>query len=101
MIANISIFPLGKKVSLSQDIAAAVKVVRESGLDYRLTDMGTIIEGDWDAVMRCLKNVRARVLKNSERIYFNITIDDRKGKRRRLGSKVESVERALRPRGKK
>ncbi len=95
IVANISIFPLGQGVSLSATVAEAVNEVDKSGLDYRLTAMGTIVEGEWDDVMKLIKRMRDRVLKKSERIYLNITIDDKNDKRRRLESKVKSVEQAL------
>lgn len=95
MIANISIFPLGKGESLSAFVAQAVDEADKSGLDYRLTAMGTIVEGDWDAVMKLVKKMRDRLMKGSNRIYLNVTIDERGDKRRRLESKVKSVEQAL------
>ncbi len=95
MIANISIFPVGKSVSLSPYVAKALTEIEKSGLDYRLTAMGTIVEGDWDPVMKLIKKMRDGMLKDSERIYLNIIIDDRKDKRRRLESKVKAVEQVL------
>lgn len=95
IIANISIFPLGKGASLSAQVAEAVQEVDKSGLDYRLTAMGTIVEGEWDTVMKLLKRMRDRVMKRSGRIYLAVTIDDRNDKRRRLEAKVKSVENAL------
>ena len=95
MIANISIFPLGKGESLSEYVAQAVDEADKSGLDYRLTAMGTIVEGDWDAVMKLVKKMRDRLLKKSNRLYLNITLDERNDKRRRLESKIKSVEQVL------
>ena len=95
VIANISIFPLGKGESLSGFVAQAVEEVDKSGLDYRLTAMGTLVEGEWGEVMTLVKKMRDRLLKKSNRLYLNITIDERGDKRRRLESKIKSVERIL------
>ncbi len=95
IVANISIFPLGQGVSLSESVAQAIDEVDKSRLDYRVTAMGTIVEGEWDEVMKLIKKMRDRMLKKSERIYLNITIDDKNDKRRRLESKVKSVEQVL------
>ncbi len=95
IVANISLFPLGQGLSLSSLVSEAIDEVDRSGLDYRVTAMGTIVEGEWDEVMKLIKKMRDRVLKKSERIYLNITIDDKNDKRRRLESKVKSVEEKL------
>ncbi len=95
MLAIISIFPLGKGDSLTPYVAEALKEIDKSGLDYRLTAMGTILEGEWDAVMKVIGKVRERLLQKSDRIYMTVSIDDRKDKRRRIETKVKSVEEAL------
>ena len=95
MLANVSVLPIGKGVSMSAYVAEAVDIVDKSGLDYRLTAMGTVIEGDWDSVMAVVKKMRDRVLKRSDRVYLSISIDDRADKRRRIEAKVKSVESLL------
>ena len=102
MIALVSVFPIGKGESLSTLVAQAVKEVDHSGLDYRLTAMGTIIEGEWEPVMKLIKRMRDCVAKQSPRVYLTIAIDDRKDKPAyrqagagRLESKTLSIENAL------
>ena len=95
MIANVSIFPIGKGSSLSRHVAEAVLEAEKSGLDYRLTSMGTILEGDWDEVLAVVKKMRNRLAKHSDRLYLTISIDDRKGAKKRLDGKVKSVEKIL------
>ncbi|MGH7198898.1 MAG: MTH1187 family thiamine-binding protein [Candidatus Omnitrophota bacterium] len=95
MLAIVSIFPLGKGESVGPYIAEALDEVDKSGLDYRLTAMGTIIEGDWDDVMKVVKKMRDRLRKKSDRVYLSMTIDDRADKRRRIEAKVKSVEEIL------
>lgn len=95
MIAQISIYPLGKGASLSKPVSALVDLVDRSGLDYRLTSMGTVVEGEWDAVMKLVRKLRDRALKDSERLIVNITIDERKDRRKRLDHKIRAVESLL------
>ena len=95
MLVQVSIFPLGKGESIGKYVAEAVDEIDKSGLDYRLTAMGTVIEGDWDAVMKVIKRARDRVLKQTDRVYISMTIDDRKDKRRRIEAKVKAVEETL------
>ena len=95
MLVQVSLFPLDKGASVSKYVAEAVDVIDKSGLDYRLTAMGTLIEGDWDPIMKVLKKMREKMIKRSERVYMTIAIDDRKDRRRRLEAKVKAVEDVL------
>lgn len=98
MMAIVSLFPIGAPAprGLGKDVAAALDVVDKSGLDYKLTAMGTILEGDWDAVMKVVKKMREKLLRRHARVYMTISVDERRGDRRgRLESKVKSVEAAL------
>lgn len=96
MLVQFSVVPLGVGVSISRYVADALAEVDQSGVNYRLTAMGTILEGDWDQVMAILKKIHHRLLKESDRILMNISLDDRKDKTStRIEAKVEAVEKAL------
>ncbi len=95
MMAQFSILPLGKGTSIRKEVAQAVGEVESSGLSYRLTAMGTIVEGDWDAVFALLKKIRDRVLAGSDRLYMTVSIDERKDKSVTIESKVQAVESVL------
>ena len=95
MIAEISIIPIGKGVSLSKYVARAVKIIARSGLKYQVTSMGTIIEGNIDKVFAVIKQCHLAVLRDSSRVYTRIIIDDRKGKIDRMTYKVTSVIKKL------
>ncbi len=95
MLAQVTVLPMGKGESISRYVSQALEIIDRSGLDYRLTSMGTVLEGDWDKVMKVIKSVRERLLRHSDRIYFVITIDDRKSKKKRLAHKVQAVEALL------
>ncbi len=93
MIVNFSIVPIGKGNSLSTQVADVLKIVDESGINYKLHSMGTILEGDWDKILRLIRKCHKRMMENSDRVLTTITIDDRKGKSNRIVGKVQSVER--------
>lgn len=95
MLAELSIHPIGQGVSISAQVARAVEVVEKSGLPYRLTPLGTVIEGDWDEVMRVVRRARDAVAADCDRLLIRLTIDDRKGATDRLTKNQASVERAL------
>ena len=95
MIAEFSIMPVGKGESLSQDIAEAIKIIKETGVSYQLGPMGTSIEGEWDEVMGIIKKCRDKLLETSNRVYLVIKIDDRKGVTDQIIQKIKSVESKL------
>jgi uncharacterized protein (TIGR00106 family) len=95
MIVELSIIPVGRGVSISSDLAKAIRIIDQSDLPYKVTPMGTVLEGDWDPVMAVIKTCHQEVFKDSERVFTKITIDDRKGKTDRIHGKVASLERKV------
>ena len=95
MIAEFSIFPVGKGEHLSQYVAPMIKIVKESGLPYKLTAMATIVEGDADQVFDLVKKCHAKMMEDSNRVVATIRIDDFKGRTGRLAGKIKSVEEKL------
>ena len=96
MLAQLTIFPVGKKESLSKDVAKILDIIDKSGLSYKFSPMSTTIEGGWDEVMALIKKCRNSMRRSHSRVYLSITIDDRKNARKRLTGKVGSVENILR-----
>ncbi len=95
MLAEFSIVPVGLGSSIGDQLAEVLKVVDASGLPYKINPMGTVVEGEWDDVMKLIKKCHATVMKNSERAVTAISIDDRKGKPNRIEEKVKSIERRI------
>jgi uncharacterized protein (TIGR00106 family) len=92
MLVQFSIVPLGAGESISGQVAKILDLVDGSGLSYRLTPMGTIVEGEWDEVMALVGKCHREALKGAPRVLTTITIDDRPGKPDRITEKVRSVE---------
>jgi uncharacterized protein (TIGR00106 family) len=95
MLVEFSVVPIGTGVSVSPQIARVLKIVAESGVNYKANPMGTVLEGDWDSVMAVVKKCHEAVMKDGERALTTITIDDRKGKEARIEKKLASVEQKL------
>ena len=94
-IAEFSITPIGKGVSVGEYVARSVDIVDRSGLPYRLNPMGTVIEGPFDEILALIARCHEAVMKDCERVSTIIKIDDRKGASKQLETKVVGVERRL------
>jgi len=93
---NYSVIPLTHSGGHVGDLVArVVDRIDQSGLDYRLTAMGTQIEGEMDAVFDLIKDCERIVEADSERFYTVLTMDYQKGSSGNLAKKVESVESHL------
>lgn len=82
--------------SLHHAVAAAVKVVRDSGLPNQTDSMFTTIEGDWDEVMAVVKGACDAVGSYGSRVSLVLKADIRPGHTGELKGKVERLEKALR-----
>lgn len=98
MIASFSIVPLGEGESVSEQVAACLALVRESGLPHQLTPMATIVEGDLDEVLQLIARCHREARKGSRRVLTRIEIDDREDRRDAMSAKVASVEARLQSR---
>ncbi|UCF09278.1 MAG: MTH1187 family thiamine-binding protein [Thermoplasmata archaeon] len=92
MLAEFTIFPIGEGVSLSKYVARSLELIDASGLPYKINPMGTVVEGEWDEVLDLIKKCHHAILEDTERVSCTIKIDDRKGKKGALDSKIKSVE---------
>ncbi|OGS56554.1 MAG: hypothetical protein A3K60_06760 [Euryarchaeota archaeon RBG_19FT_COMBO_56_21] len=95
MLAEFSVVPLGKGESVSQYVAECLKIVEASGVPYRINPMGTVLEGDFDEVMGAIRACHVRVMEMSTRCITSIKIDDRRGVKGALDSKIKSVEKLV------
>jgi len=96
-IAEVSIVPVGTgSSSVSRYVAGALEALKGSGLSYRLTPMGTIIEGDLRAVMDAVIRMHESPFGSGiARVYTTVKIDDRRDRDIMMDEKVESVEQKL------
>jgi len=81
--------------SVARAVAAAVNVVRQSGLPHRLSSMFTEIEGEWDEVMAVLKQCVEAVSPYGARISITMKADIRDAKTDQLDEKITRVNQLL------
>jgi len=91
---NYAMFPTDKGSSVSEFVSKIVQMVSESGFDYKLTAMGTIVETETLEQALEIVNRSYDLLKNeSTRVYSTITFDIQTNKPiGRMAGKVKSVE---------
>ena len=95
VIAELSIFPMDKGVSMSPYVARVVNVIKECGLAYDFGPMGTTIEGEWDEVMQTVSTCYKELEQDCDRIYLTLKVDARKGRTDGLKGKTASVTAKL------
>ncbi len=98
MLAAFSVAPSGgdnPDGSVHEAVAAAVKVVRDSGLPNRTTSMFTELEGTWDEVFGVIKAATEAVAPFGSRISLVVKADIRAGYEGELEAKVDRLEAAL------
>jgi uncharacterized protein (TIGR00106 family) len=81
--------------SVSEAVAAAIRVVRESGLPNHTDSMFTTIEGEWDEVMAVVKAAVETVASASPRVSLVLKADIRPGFTGELDGKVARIETLL------
>ena len=99
MLVAFSVAPSGDGKadgSVHDAVAAAVRVVRESGLPNRTSSMFTEIEGpDWDTVMDVVKRATEAVAPFGSRVSLVLKADIRPGYSGEIDGKLERLEAAL------
>lgn len=81
--------------SVTEAVAAALRVVRASGLPNRTDSMFTTVEGDWDEVMDVVRRACEAVGAYGPRVSLVLKADIRPGHAGELTGKVERVEAAI------
>jgi uncharacterized protein (TIGR00106 family) len=85
----------GGSSSVSEAVAEAVRIVRESGLPNSTDAMFTTVEGEWDECMDVVKRATEAVGRYGDRVSLVLKADIRPGHTGELTGKVERVERRL------
>ena len=91
-LMEFSMIPLDKGASFSEYVARILAIVDQSGLDYRLNPMGTVVEGEWDELLNLLTRCFQALEQDSDRISLQVKFDYRKGPEPRIENKIRSVQ---------
>lgn len=91
----VAIAPFGVGDELSSEVAEVVKIIRESGLPNRTYSMFTEIEGEWDEVMRVVRDATFVLAEKGIRTEVILKADVRPGFSRMMDEKVARVNALL------
>lgn len=97
-IAEVTVVPLGTgDTSLSNYVADCQKVLeQEEEIDYQLTPMGTVIEGELDKIFEVVKKLHQVPFDSGAlRVSTSLKIDDRRDKTASMDQKLNSVNKKL------
>ncbi|MGC9375352.1 MAG: MTH1187 family thiamine-binding protein [Bacteroidales bacterium] len=93
VLLEFAMFPTDKGESVSQYVGEVIQMIKESGVRYKLTAMGTIIETETIDEALAIVSKSYKVLEPySNRVYSSVKLDIRKGKSNRLEEKIKSIE---------
>ncbi|HEC2156929.1 MULTISPECIES: MTH1187 family thiamine-binding protein [Staphylococcus] len=100
-IVDVVVIPVGTEgPSVSQYIAEIQTKLeeykQEGKIDYQLTPMNTLIEGDLADLFEVIQAIHELPFnKGLDRVCTNIRIDDRRDKQRKMNDKLDSVKKHL------
>ncbi|MCP3425891.1 thiamine-binding protein [Rothia sp. AR01] len=98
MLFAFSVAPSGGEgagASVHEAVAAAIRIVRESGIPHRTDSMFTTLEGEWDECMDVIKRATEAVGEYGTRVSLVLKADIRPGYSGELTGKLERLEKAL------
>jgi uncharacterized protein (TIGR00106 family) len=97
ILLEFSMFPLDQGESLSEHVSGLIKLIRESGVDYRLTAMGTLVETErLDKALALVEQCNELLQRQGcKRIFASIKLDVREGPIGRLQGKIHAVEQRI------
>ena len=97
VLLEFSMFPTDKGESVSPYVSQVIAMIRDSGIPYRLTPMGTVIEtSSLDQALGLVAQAYG-ILEQAccNRVYSSLKLDIRKGKVGRLKGKVDSIRQKI------
>lgn len=98
VLMEFAMFPTDKGESVSEYVSQIIKMIKDSGLNYKLTAMGTIIEtNSIEEALSIVQKAYHILEPYSNRIYSTIKFDIRKNATNRLEGKISSIENKIGP----
>ncbi|MES9904358.1 MAG: MTH1187 family thiamine-binding protein [Sedimenticola sp.] len=97
VLLEFAMFPTDKGESVSPYVSEVIRLIRDSGADYQLTAMGTLIETETlEQAMALVQQAYSQLdAAGCNRVYSSLKLDIRKGKSGRLKGKPASVEEKI------
>ncbi|MEN9726765.1 MAG: hypothetical protein RL434_1131 [Pseudomonadota bacterium] len=96
VMIDLCVVPIGVGTSVSKEIAECQRLIQAAGLESQMHPYGTVIEGEWDAVMACVKACHERLhALGVPRVFTNLKLGTRTDKVQHMQDKIRSVEDKL------
>lgn len=96
ILMEMAMFPTDKGESVGAEVSRVIAMIRDSGITYQLTPMGTIVETDTlDQALDLIRRAHDILEPSSNRIYATVKFDIRKGSTGRMAGKIRSVEKRI------
>ena len=92
-VAEVSVVPVGTgSASISDYVARAFKIVKDSGLRYELCSMATNLEGEIPQIMDVVRKIHESAFEEGAvRVLTSLKIDDRRDKTLTMEGKRAAV----------
>ena len=94
-LVAVAIAPFGVGDELAEEVAEVVRVIRASGLPIKTYSMFTEIEGEWDEVMKVVKEATLVLAEKGIRTEVVLKADIRPGFEGTMETKVAKVDALL------
>ncbi|MCO4323579.1 MTH1187 family thiamine-binding protein [Mammaliicoccus sciuri] len=100
-IVDVVVIPVGTEGPSVSEYIADIQLILEKHkkvgtIDYQLTPMNTLIEGDLKDLLEIIQEIHESPFnKGLDRVCTNIRIDDRRDKSRKMNDKLDSVNKHL------
>ena len=93
VIMNFAIFPTDKGAHIGEYVSKVIEYIKESGVTYQFTPMGTIVEADTvPEVLKVIEKSYEILDPISDRVYCVMNMDCHKHKTDLLHAKTKSIE---------
>ena len=94
-LVAVAIAPCGTGEELSKEVAEVVSVIRKSGLPNKTSSMFTEIEGEWDDVMKVVKDATFVLAEKGIRTEVVMKMDIRPGYTNMMTEKLVRMEEKI------
>ncbi|MBE9506076.1 MAG: MTH1187 family thiamine-binding protein [Chloroflexi bacterium] len=96
-IAEITVVPSGVGPSVSDYVVRAIRVIeKHEDVQFQLTPMGTIVEGELDSILDVIRDVHNCAFDDRvRRVLTLVKIDERRDKGLTMEGKLNSVRSKL------
>lgn len=94
-LVAVAIAPFGEGEELAEYVAEVIQVIRASGLPCKTNSMFTEIEGEYDEVMKVIKDATFTLAKRGIRTEVILKADIRPGHTNTMESKIAKINALL------